>query len=258
MQQINESNTFTMHNHLKNGDLIETGEKPILADIDKYDAFLKSCSSWASIQKKQPRLDFGGTYRMCELEAKDLGMSPEVYIHIQVLNAKLCLLKDSQVADKDIERLNMLKKTVPELLGKQEVEPVPLSKLIDNGLALCSECSIIAQAHLERQGIESYLCSAKLFQEASNGDVSYEKHHFLVINDHNRMFVYDPLNTKSTGRPRVMDTGLTKDEFIKKTNSKEGFILDFQPDVEKLTSRFDIGDTHHLGYGVIRGGRTNR
>lgn len=147
--------------------------------------------------------------------------------------------------------MSLLKRTVPELNGQKAVEPVKLSTLIDKGLAMCSEHSIMAQTYLQRQGIESYLCRAKLFQDTKNG-VTADAHHFLVINDNNRMFVYDPLNIKSTGRPRVYNTGLTKDEFMQKAASKETFILDFELKTPKHANRFDIGDTHHLGYGLFR------
>lgn len=65
------------------------------------------------------------------------------------------------------------------------------------------------------------------------------------------MFIYDPLNTKKTGRPRVMNTGMTKEQFMQKAINSEKFILDFPADIKKLNSVFDIGDTHHLGYGYI-------
>ena len=73
----------------------------------------------------------------------------------------------------------------------------------------------------------------------------------MAVHDKDSMFIYDPLNTKKTGRPRVMNTGMTKEQFMQKAINSEKFILDFPADIKKLNSVFDIGDTHHLGYGYI-------
>ena len=247
----NDTSSIKMYNHLQNGDLVETGEKPILADISTYEEFFDACQSIAEEQKRNPRMNYGsGTYKMCEMEATDLGMSPDKHIHIQVLDARLHLLKNSDKENKELERSSVLRRTISEDLGKRPVEPIKLSSLIDNGLAMCSEMSILAQAYLEKQGIESYLCDALLFQERSDG-IKRGKHHFLAIHDNDRIFIYDPLNTKSTGRPRIMNTGMTKDQFIQKAKNKETFVLDFEPDLKKRNSVFDIGDTAHLGYGRV-------
>ena len=251
-----ESN-FAMYNRLQDGDLIETGQKPILADISSYEIFFKACESVTNLQKKSPHLNYGGTYRMCETEAKDLGISPDTYIHIQALNARLAIIKNPTSRNKEAERLALLKNTIPEVLGDKPVEPVKLSTLVDNGLAMCSECSVLAQAYLERQGIESYLCSANLYQKHSDG-ITWEEHHFLVIHENNNMFVYDPLNTKETGRPRVMNTQMSKNEFMQKVNANETFVLDFAPQIEAENTRFDMADTHHLGYGIIKRANAGR
>ncbi len=252
MQRVNNPNSqFEMYNNLKNGDLIETGEKPILADIEGYDSFFKACSSVVEAQKKSPHLSFANiTAHLNKLVSQDLEISETTNHHIEVINARLGLLRYSDVKNKDLTRLELLKKTIEESLGTEPIKPVKLSTLFEKGVALCTESSILAQAYLQRQGIDSYLCKAKLFQDTPNGIIS-ENHHFLVINDKGRMFVYDPLNTKETGHPRIMDTGMNKEEFIKRADSNETFILDFKPELEKKRSVFDIGDPHHLGYGIF-------
>lgn len=251
MDRINNFDSkFEMYNHLHDGDCIPTGEKPILADISQYEVLFKSCEAIANLQKKSPHFSFGMTYRMCEAEAADLEMSPSTYSHIQIINTKLAALNNIPSArgkDKSLERQIVLTKTMSENLGKEPVQPVKLSTLVNSGLALCSEYSILAQAYLEKQGIDSYICSGGLLQATEKGIIS-EKHHFLAINDNGKMYIYDPLNKKSTGIPRVVNTHLDKDTFLNMANNKDGFILDVHPDLEEKKSVFDIGDTHHLGY----------
>ena len=253
MQRVNDPHSqFEMYNNLKDGDLVETGEKPIVADVDQYDSFFKACSSVVELQKKSPHLSFDNiTAHLNKLVSQDLGISENTNHHIEVISARLGLLRYSTVKDKDLARLEMLKKTVQESLGTEPVKPVKLSTLVDKGVALCTECAILAQAYLQKQGIESYICKAKLFQDTASG-ITAEDHHFLAINDSGRMFVYDPLNYTETGRPRIMNTGLSKEEFIKRADGNETFIIDFKPELEKRKSVFDIGDPHHLGYGIFR------
>lgn len=82
---LKSNDNFTMCRDLRSGDLVATGEKPIEADTAYYEAFFKSCESIVSSQLKSPHLSFGGTYKMCEAEAGDLGISPQKLLHIQVL-----------------------------------------------------------------------------------------------------------------------------------------------------------------------------
>lgn len=252
-----QSGQFYMYCNLQDGDLIETGQKPILADVSNYESFFAMCERVASMHKECPRKDFGGgTYRMAEMEANDLGMSPDVVSHIQVFNARLCILNGSDEEFKELARSAKLRLSVPEATKEQDVKPVKLSTLVEEGLAMCSESSILAQAYLQRQGIECYLCDARLFQDRKEG-IIHERHHYLAIHDNNEMFVYDPLNTMETGRPRIVKTGMTKNQFIQKAQGKESFIVETKPD--KITNRFDVGDPHHLGYGfvAIRNGRNS-
>ena len=251
MEIVSTHDNFIMYHSLRDGDLVETGEKPILADVSSYKNFFASCESIVNIQKKSPNMSWGsGSYRMCKQEAEELGISSETFLHIQVLDANLHRFKNCEVEDKALERQAVLQKTISERLGTETVKPIKLSSLIDKGQAMCSEFSILAQSYLESHGIDSYLCDAHLFQETSGG-ILYEAHHFLAVHDKDSMFIYDPLNTKKTGRPRVMNTGMTKEQFMQKAINSEKFILDFPADIKKLNSVFDIGDTHHLGYGYI-------
>lgn len=256
MERINNSDCkFEMYNHLNDGDCVPTGEKPILADISQYESLFRSCEAVVNMQKKEPHFSFGMTYRMCEQEATDLEMSSSTYAHIQAINTKLIVMNEAHptnAEDKSLIRQAVLTSTVAERQGKVPVQPVKLSNLVNDGLAMCSEYSILSQAYLERQGIDSYICSGRLLQDTKKGVLS-EKHHFLAVHDNDKMYIYDPLNTKRTGIPRVINTHMDKNTFIKMANNKDGFILDCAPDLEKKTSVFDIGDTHHLGYGEIQG-----
>jgi len=254
MKKVNNSDKFEMFTDIREGDLIETGAKPVLADISAYEKLFKICESVVAMQANNPRFSYGMmTYRMCETEAKDLGMNVTDYAHIPVIDAKLNVdIKNHEINEKELERQGKLNLTVAELLGAP-VKPVELSSLVNEGLAMCTECSIIAQAYLQRQGIESYLCKGELFQAQRNNQIIHEAHHFLAIKDRDSgtMMIYDPLNTRETGIPRVINTGLQKDEFIKLADRKDGFLIDASNYADKLNSALDIGDPHELAYGTV-------
>lgn len=241
MEEVCGSKNFSMHCALHDGDLISTGEnaRPILADISHYKVWFEMCSSWVNLQKKDHRLSYGLTYRMCEDEAKELGMSASNFAHISAVSYKLGSLRTNK--NSYDERQALLTPTAAEFL-KEKIEPVKLSELTNKGIALCSECSIIAQAYLEKQGIESYICSGVLWQDPKK---TPESHHFLMICDNDKMFVFDPLNSKGI-RPRVVDTGLNKKTFMEYAESNANFILECA--AEARDSTWETRDTHWLAY----------
>ena len=49
---VSTHDNFIMYHSLRDGDLVETGEKPILADVSSYKNFFASCESIVNIQKK--------------------------------------------------------------------------------------------------------------------------------------------------------------------------------------------------------------
>ena len=54
MEIVSTHDNFIMYHSLRDGDLVETGEKPILADVSSYKNFFASCESIVNIQKKSP------------------------------------------------------------------------------------------------------------------------------------------------------------------------------------------------------------
>lgn len=51
MEIVSTHDNFIMYHSLRDGDLVETGEKPILADVSSYKNFFASCESIVNIQK---------------------------------------------------------------------------------------------------------------------------------------------------------------------------------------------------------------
>ena len=45
MEIVSTHDNFIMYHSLRDGDLVETGEKPILADVSSYKNFFASCES---------------------------------------------------------------------------------------------------------------------------------------------------------------------------------------------------------------------
>lgn len=56
MEIVSTHDNFIMYHSLRDGDLVETGEKPILADVSSYKNFFASCESIVNIQKKSPNM----------------------------------------------------------------------------------------------------------------------------------------------------------------------------------------------------------
>lgn len=85
----------------------------------------------------------------------------------------------------------------------------PFSYMVDNKFCMCAERAVMAQYFCQQCGIKSYLVNS----HAHIKDGEQGQHAFVVFEDKNQMFVYDPANPTTNDAPRIMITNMDKTIF---------------------------------------------
>ncbi len=112
----------------------------------------------------------------------------------------------------------------------------PFSHMVNNKLCMCAERAAVAQHFCQQCGIKSYLINS--YVHIKNGEQG--QHTYVIFEDNNHMFVYDPANPTKNKAPRIMNTNMDKTIFAdfidavnynsnckdKKQKNRTGFICE--------------------------------
>ncbi len=85
----------------------------------------------------------------------------------------------------------------------------PFSYMVSNKFCMCAERATMAQYFCQQCGIKSYLVNS--YVHIKNG--AQGQHAYVVFEDNNQMFVYDPANPTKDDAPRIMATNMDKTIF---------------------------------------------
>ena len=118
---------------------------------------------------------------------------------------------------------NFIESTMP-LCEKQNLDErndcifdrEPLSYMIEHKLCMCSERAAVAQHLCQESGINSYMVNSYVRKDGKEG-----QHAYLMFEENNHMFVYDPANPTKNNAPRIMDARMDKamfNDFINAVN----------------------------------------
>lgn len=126
----------------------------------------------------------------------------------------------------------------------------PFSYMVDHKFCMCAERAAMAQYFCQQCGIKSYLANS--YVHIKNGEQG--QHAYVIFEDNNQMFVYDPANPTKNNAPRIMDTNMDKAIFAdfieavnhnsncgdKKQKNGTGFVCE-HPDGKKFLYRSYCG-----------------
>lgn len=80
----------------------------------------------------------------------------------------------------------------------------PFSYLVANKLSMCSERAALAQYVLQNCGIKSYHVNS--MAQIQNVTDKPAHHAYVMINDNNKILVYDPANPRRNNQPRILNS----------------------------------------------------
>lgn len=93
----------------------------------------------------------------------------------------------------------------------------PFSYLVEHQMCMCSDRAMLAQYLCQDCGIRSYLVNS--YVHIKNGEQG--QHAYVMFEDNNQIFVYDPANPTIGEAPRIMSTNMDKtifSDFIQAVN----------------------------------------
>jgi len=132
--------------------------------------------------------------------------------------------KSSSLQEKFQIMQNFIEHTMPpcksENIGERTAcifDGLPFSYMVDHEMCMCSERASVAQFLCQESKINSYLVNSYI--HIKNGEQG--QHAYIVFEDNNQMFVYDPANPTKGNAPRIMDTNMDKcifEDFIDAVN----------------------------------------
>ncbi len=85
----------------------------------------------------------------------------------------------------------------------------PFSYFVEHQMSMCLERATMAQFLCQKCGIKSYLANS--YVHIKNGEQG--QHAYVMFEDNNQMFVYDPANPTKNNAPRIMSTNMDKTIF---------------------------------------------
>lgn len=85
----------------------------------------------------------------------------------------------------------------------------PFSYMVEHKMCMCAERAVLAQYLCQESGIKSYLVNS--FVHITSGENG--PHAYVMFEDNNQMFVYDPANPIKNDAPRIMVTKMDKTIF---------------------------------------------
>lgn len=184
-------------------DNIKSGEAPILiASSDGY-AFVHSITF--DIDKCRNNDLFRAKLKVCQENIKNsTSIENKFEIMQEFINnvAPICKLKDQDTRIVDL------------------FDGASLSAMLEHKLCMCTERALLAQYLCQESGIKSYFINSTV--QIKNGENEERGlHSFIIFENNNKMFVYDPANPTKNNTARIMSAGMDKTiftDFIKAIN----------------------------------------
>lgn len=100
----------------------------------------------------------------------------------------------------------------PENLNKRTgcvFDSEPFSYMVEHKMCMCSERALVTQYLCQECDIKSYLANS--YVHIQNGEQG--QHTYIIFEDNNQMFVYDPANPTRHDAPRIMPANMDKTIF---------------------------------------------
>ena len=85
----------------------------------------------------------------------------------------------------------------------------PFSYIVEHKMCMCSERAALAQYLCQESGIKSYMVNS--YVHIKDGEQG--QHAYIIFEDNNQMFVYDPANPTKNNAPRIMSADMDKSIF---------------------------------------------
>lgn len=85
----------------------------------------------------------------------------------------------------------------------------PFSCMVENKFCMCAERAAMAQYLCQQCEIKSYLVNSYVHIK----DGAQGQHSYIIFEDNNQMFVYDPANPTKNNAPRIMSANMDKTIF---------------------------------------------
>lgn len=115
------------------------------------------------------------------------------------LNESLALLQNFME-----QKLPLCPKEKTDLRNACIFDADPFSYLVANKMAMCSERAALSQYVLQNCGIKSYYVNS--MAQIQNVTTRPGQHSYLIINNNNKMLVYDPANPRRNNQPRILNS----------------------------------------------------
>lgn len=117
------------------------------------------------------------------------------------LNESLALLQNFME-----QKLPLCPKEKTDLRNACIFDADPFSYLVANKMAMCSERAALSQYVLQNCGIKSYYVNS--MAQIQNVTDKPAHHAYIMINDNNKILVYDPANPRPNDQPRILNTNM--------------------------------------------------
>jgi len=97
----------------------------------------------------------------------------------------------------------------------------PFSYMVDHEFCMCAERATMAQYLCQQCGVKSFLVNS--YVHIKDGEQG--QHAYVIFEDNNQMFVYDPANPTKGNAPRIMSANMDKtifSDFVDAVNHNAG------------------------------------
>lgn len=164
-------------------------------DFNSFHHFFEKVSRNAeNLKKHQPLKEW------YEKTKQDLDYN--LFCHMYAFN--LVMKSDFPEATKNADkRVELYEKT-----GKQK-----LSESVAGGFCACVEFSVLAKGYFQSQGIPARYVGGELISNEQDFD-DFEAHSFIVFQDNEKDYVYDPVNPLPNKLPRIAEFVVGKKEMF--------------------------------------------
>ena len=182
----NNNTDFVIANNITSGTvplLLGAGEKSFVSDIN-FD-IEEFCKNNASFRVKLKKTE--------EALKTSLSLQEKFEIMQNFINEAMPLCNPKKISHRDTCIFD----------GE------PFSYLVENQMSMCFERATMAQYLCQKSGIKSYLTNS--YVHIKNGEQG--QHAYVIFEDNNQMFVYDPANPTKNNAPRIMSTNMDKTIF---------------------------------------------
>lgn len=135
---------------------------------------------------------------------------------VKLKNTEKALKKSSSLQEKFAIMQNFIENTMPLCPPDKREERTscifegePFSYLLEHQMSMCFERAAVSQYLCQHCDIKSYLVNSCV--EIKNGEQG--PHAYIMFENNNQMFVYDPANPTKNNAPRIMSADMDKTIF---------------------------------------------